>query len=58
MMNMLKKTSKKSWKKHNGYPCEPGCFICEGNWFARFINRTRVRNKFFKYPQKIYENES
>ena len=43
---MQKKKSKKSWLKHQPRACN--CFYCEGNWFARFLIKTRVRQKFFK----------
>lgn len=50
---MQKKKSKKSWKRHQPHPC--GCFICEGNWMARFLQRTRVRKKFFKNQDLLKE---
>jgi hypothetical protein len=48
---MQKKKSKKSWQRHQKQYCF--CYICEGNWFARFLLKTRVRQKFFKNEQKF-----
>ncbi len=51
---MLKKKAKKSWRRHNNKGgCN--CFLCEGNWLARLIFKSRTRSKFFKHPNKIFE---
>lgn len=45
---MLKKYNKKSWLRNNPPRYECGCFHCTGNWFKRFLLKSRVRKKFFK----------
>ena len=29
------------------------CYYCVGDDWRRFVRKTRVRKKFFKYPQKM-----
>jgi hypothetical protein len=52
---MQKKKSKKSWRRNQKIVCD--CFYCTGNWFARFITKTRVRRKFQKYPSKVFATD-
>lgn len=54
---MQKKKRKKSWRRSNlgRYGCN--CFICEGKWRERFLERTRARGKFFKYNRAEQDKE-
>lgn len=38
-------------KKKKTFYC--GCYYCTGDGRKRFRLKTRVRKKFFKYPQKM-----
>lgn len=51
---MQKKKSKKSWLRNNlgRYCCN--CHYCTGDWFKRFLEKTRVRQKFFKNEKIDY----
>jgi len=50
---MQKKRAKKSWQRNQPRICY--CEHCTGldSFWHRLIEKTRVRKKFFKYPQKI-----
>lgn len=45
-----KNNTKKSWRiKNQRYICD--CFMCEGNWYKRFLEKTRSRSKDIKYAR-------
>lgn len=46
-----KNNTKKSWKKRNSGKFICDCFLCKGNWYRYFLEKTRSRNKYIKYTR-------